>query len=231
MTYHTVTTSAVSGKPAPAATAVSATNKPKPNLPPRQPLPTPVIDPNKPILALELDVHLPFIVAVGRRGHAAPQSPRRWAGPELVEYVRQAVADGFQVFCVQESCGFGFVLHRQLVEAGAQSFVITPEALSGKRKTDKLDARVLCLRLSRWLDGHVDELWPIRIPSEEEQRPPGTLSTPQVFGPPDPLFGQSDVLQGLRDQWSFHEMEENARPRPGALVTLSLRRLSSAASI
>jgi transposase len=80
------------------------------------------------------------------------------------------IAEGHQVFCVQESCGFGFTLHRRLVEAGAQSFLITPVALNGARKTDKLDARALCLRLSRWLDGNRDELAPIRIPTEAEQR-------------------------------------------------------------
>ena len=84
--------------------------------------------------------------------------------------VRQWVAEGFQVFGVEESCGFGFVLHRELVAAGAQSFLITPIALNGARKTDKLDARALCLRLSRWLDGNRDELAPIRVPSEAEQR-------------------------------------------------------------
>jgi hypothetical protein len=46
------------------------------------------------------------------------------------------VAEGLIVYVVQESCGFGFVLHRQLVAAGAQSFLITPLALNGKRKTD-----------------------------------------------------------------------------------------------
>jgi hypothetical protein len=59
----------------------------------------------------------------------------------MVAQVRRWIAEGFQVFCVQESCGFGFVLHRELVAAGAQSFLITPIALNGKRKTDKLDAR------------------------------------------------------------------------------------------
>jgi transposase len=43
-------------------------------------------------------------------------------------------------------------------------------ALNGKRKTDKLDARALCARLSRWVDGNKDELCPIRIPTEAEQR-------------------------------------------------------------
>jgi len=139
-------------------------------VPPRQPLPTAIIDPGKPLLKLGLDVHLEFIMAVAQKGHTNPQAPRKFTREQLVAQVRKWVAEGFQVFCVQESCGFGFVLHRELVAAGAQSFLITPIALNGQRKTDKLDARALCLRLSRWLDGNRDELAPIRIPSETEQR-------------------------------------------------------------
>ena len=139
-------------------------------IPPRQPLPTAVIDPGKPMLKLGLDVHLEFIMAVAQKGHTNPQAPRKFTRELLVAQVRKWVAEGFQVFCVQESCGFGFVLHRELMAAGAQSFLITPIALNGKRKTDKLDARALCLRLSRWLDGNREELAPIRIPSQTEQR-------------------------------------------------------------
>lgn len=138
-------------------------------IPPRQPLPTAVIDPGKPLLKLGLDVHLEFIMAVAQKDHANPHAPRKFTRDQLVAQVRKWVAEGFQVFCVQESCGFGFVLHRELAAEGAQSFLITPIALNGKRKTDKLDARALCLRLSRWLDGNRDELSPIRIPSEQEQ--------------------------------------------------------------
>ena len=140
------------------------------NLPPRQPLPTAVLDPAKPMLKLGLDVHLEFIMAVVQKDHANPHAPRKFTRAQLVAQVPKWVAEGFQVCCVQESCGFGFVLHRELLAAGAQSFLITPIALNGKRKTDKLDARALCLRLSRWLDGNRDELAPIRIPSETEQR-------------------------------------------------------------
>lgn len=141
-----------------------------PALPPRQPLPTPVLDPGKPRLQLGLDVHLEFTMAVVQHDHSQPKAPRKFTREQLVAQVHKWVAEGFQVFCVQESCGFGFTLHRQLVAAGAQSFLITPVDLSGKRKTDQLDARALCLRLSRWLDGNRDELAPIRIPSEAEQR-------------------------------------------------------------
>src|SRR5437762_1902856 len=109
-------------------------------------------------------------MAVVQRGHASLQAPRHLTRAQLVEQVRRWVAEGLQVFCVQESCGFGFVLHRQLVAAGAQSFLITPIALNGQRKTDKLDARALCLRLCRWLDGNRDELSPIGVPTEVDQR-------------------------------------------------------------
>ncbi len=146
---------------------VSTSTKP---VAPRQPLPQPVIDPTKPRLQLGLDVHLKFITVVVQRGNTSAQAPRQFTFEQLIRQTRQWVAQGLQVFYVQESCGFGFVLHHQLVAAGAQSFLITPVALNGKRKTDKLDARALCLRLSRYLDGNRDELAPIRIPTEAEQR-------------------------------------------------------------
>ncbi len=158
MTANNVTTTAPAGKPA---------ARP---VPPHQPLPRAVIDPAKPMLKLGLDAHLESITAVVQKDHANPHAPRPFTNDQLLAQVKNWIAQGHQVFCVQESCGFGFTLHRRLVEAGAQSFLITPIALNGARKTDKLDARALCLRLSRWLDGNRDELAPIRIPSEAEQR-------------------------------------------------------------
>ena len=48
--------------------------KPPRPLPPRQPLPTAVLHPNRPALQLGLDVHLEFIMAVVQRGHASLQA-------------------------------------------------------------------------------------------------------------------------------------------------------------
>jgi transposase len=129
--------------------------------------------PPRPLLKLGLDVHLHSIVAVIQEGQQTPKSPRKFTRPELVEYVRKQVQAGMEVWCVQEACGFGFVLHRQLEALGAHSLVITPIPLhepGSRRKTDKLDAGALCLRLSRYLQGDHRELRPIRIPTEEEQR-------------------------------------------------------------
>jgi hypothetical protein len=50
------------------------------------------------------------------------------------------------LFCVQESRGPGFVLHRELVAMPEQSRSLTPVALNGQRKSDRLDARALRLR-------------------------------------------------------------------------------------
>lgn len=154
----------------PHALVIDPVPAPAKTLPPRQPLPRPVLYADKPSLKLGLDVHLEFIMAVVQRDHAAPQAPRKFTPDQLILQVQKWVAEGLVVYAVAESCGFGFVLHRRLVEAGAQSFLITPIALNGQRKTDKLDARALCVRLSRWVDGNKDELAPIRIASEAEQR-------------------------------------------------------------
>lgn len=110
------------------------------------------------MLKLSLDVHLDFIMAVVQRDHGTPQALRKFRREQLVGQIQQWVAQGLQVFCVQESCGFGFVLHRQLRAAGAQSFLITPIALNGQRKTDKLDARALCVRLDSKLEREPHEM-------------------------------------------------------------------------
>ena len=165
MTLTTVTNTPLANKP------VVTPSPPvlKLALPAAQPLPKPVLHPDRPTLKLGLDVHLEFIMAVAQRDHSSPMAPRKFTPDQLVLQVQKWVAEGLVVHSVQESCGFGFVLHRNLVAAGTQSFLITPISLNGKRKTDKLDSRALCLRLSRYVDGNHDELSPIRIPSLIEQ--------------------------------------------------------------
>ena len=126
-----------------------------------------------PQLKLGLDVHLSFIMVVVQEGHLTPKAPRKMDSFELIKAVRAWRSEGYQIHSVQESCGMGFTLHRALEAAGVHSLVITPILLNERntrRKTDKLDARALCCRLSRYLDGNREELRPIRIPSEEEQR-------------------------------------------------------------
>src|ERR1700736_2577052 len=121
---------------------------------------------------LGLDVDLRHIVA-------AIECERSWIGPAqkfcrapLLAWVKEKIAEGHTVHTVYECCGFGYSLHEELVAAGARSVVTTPMRLNleRRRKNDRMDGRELCVRLSRYLDGHRDELKPIRIPSRAEQQ-------------------------------------------------------------
>jgi transposase len=124
------------------------------------------------VLKLGLDVDLQQITATVQHDHQHPKPARGFTVLRLVQWVREQVRAGYTVWTVYESCGFGYTLHYQLVEAGARSLVISPVRLQTerRRKNDRLDSRQLCLRLSRYLDGQKDELPVIRIPTVAEQQ-------------------------------------------------------------
>ena len=124
------------------------------------------------MIKLGLDVDLKQITATVQYDHQHPKPARSFNVAGLVDWVRKKVAAGHAIHTVYESCGFGYTLHYQLVEAGARSLVISPVRLNTqrRRKNDRLDSRQLCLRLSRYLDGQKDELPVIRIPTVAEQQ-------------------------------------------------------------
>src|SRR6185436_13524316 len=97
---------------------------------------------------------------------------QKFTRAHLINWIQKQIAAGHAVHTVYEACGFGYTLHHALGAAGARSLVTTPMRLSleRRRKNDRLDARALCVRLSRHLDGHAHELRPIRIPSRAEQQ-------------------------------------------------------------
>jgi transposase len=77
----------------------------------------------------------------------APRYFGKSSREEILGAVKPLVALGNRVVCVQEVCGFGYCFHRELQAAGVESLVVAPEALNGRRKTDKRDAGKLCLLL------------------------------------------------------------------------------------
>lgn len=118
-----------------------------------------------------LDVDLGQIAVAMQCGGGAISLGRKYSREQLFGWIRQKVARGARVYTAYECCGFGYTLHEQLVEAGAHSLLTTPMRLNleRRRKNDRLDARELCMRLSRYLEGQKDELKPIRIPSRRER--------------------------------------------------------------
>src|SRR6266481_9808726 len=78
-----------------------------------------------------------------------------------------------EVHAVYEACGFGFALQRQLSALSIQCHVVCPQKLDehNKRvKTDGLDAKALCLRLDRFVQGNRAALALVRLPSEQEEQ-------------------------------------------------------------
>lgn len=126
----------------------------------------------KSIFKLGLDVDLQQITVTIQCGHQTPKPAQGFTVGRLVQWIRTQAQAGHAIHTVYESCGFGYSLHSQLVQAGAHNRVISPVRLDQqrRRKNDRLDSRQLCLRLSRYLEGQSDELSVIRVPSVEEQQ-------------------------------------------------------------
>ena len=119
-------------------------------------------------LGLDVDLRTVVVAVQCDQGEIAPA--QKFTRARLVAWVKDQVAAGHTVHTVYECCGFGYTLHEALTAAGAQSLLTTPMRLSleRRRKNDRLDARELCVRLSRYLAGQRHELRPIRLPSRAE---------------------------------------------------------------
>jgi hypothetical protein len=121
-------------------------------------------------LGLDVDLRQVVVGMQCSRGTIGPA--RKFSREQLIAWVKHKRAQDDVVHAVYESCGFGYTLHEELIGAGAHCIVTTPMRLNleRRRKNDRLDGRELCVRLSRYLDGHRDELKPIRIASRAEQQ-------------------------------------------------------------
>ena len=171
-------TSSVAPSKAPALSLEADRLAPVKSVPlhPPQPLhPThfPKAPPGKSVLKVGLDIDIQRLMATIQWDHLNPQPARTFQSTEdLLDWVRQRVAEGHVVYTVYEACGFGYCLHYDLVKAGAISLVISPMLLdrSRRRKNDRLDSGQLCLRLCRYVDGQLNELHVIRVPKVDEQQ-------------------------------------------------------------
>ncbi len=126
-------------------------------------------------IKLGIDVHQAFQVVVVQEGGNNPKPAQRmpkaaflgWA--EKLRRSHPAAA----IHAVYEACGFGFGLQRQLSALGIKCYVVCAQKLDerGQRvKTDGRDAKALCLKLDRYVEGNREALAVVRVPSEEEEQ-------------------------------------------------------------
>jgi transposase len=124
-------------------------------------------------IKLGIDVHQDFYVVVEQVGGSNPKPPQRFAKAAFLHWAAKLKSQGREVYAVYEACGFGFTLQRQLSALGVRSHVICPQKLDEQNKrvkTDGLDAKALCLRLDRFVQGNRDALAIVRVPTEEEEQ-------------------------------------------------------------
>jgi transposase len=124
-------------------------------------------------IKLGIDVHQDFYVVVMQEGGANPKPPQRFAKQAFVQWAAKLKNRSGQVHAVYEACGFGFGLQRQLNALGIACYVVCPQKLDEQNKrvkTDGLDAKALCLRLDRFVQGNRAALALVRVPTEQEEQ-------------------------------------------------------------
>src|SRR5207248_129992 len=106
-------------------------------------------------------------------GGGNPKPPQRFRKEAFLHWAAKLKSQGGQIHAVYEACGFGFALQRQLTALGINCHVVCPQKLDEEHKrvkTDSLDARALCLKLDRFVQGNPSALALVRVPTEEEEQ-------------------------------------------------------------
>lgn len=124
-------------------------------------------------IKLGIDVHQDFYVVAEQMDGSNPKPPQRFQKQAFLHWVAKLARSGAEVYAVYEACGFGFGLQRNLSALGIHCYVVCPQKLDEQNrrvKTDGLDAKALCLKLDRFIQGNRSALALVRVPSEEEER-------------------------------------------------------------
>jgi transposase len=128
----------------------------------------------KEAIKLGIDVHQEFYVVAMQMGGLSPKPAQRFKKQAFLHWVaRLKEKSGAPIYAVYEACGFGFSLQRQLSALGIHCHVVCPQKLDehNKRvKTDSADARALCLKLDRFVEGNRAALALVRVPNQEEEQ-------------------------------------------------------------
>jgi transposase len=131
-------------------------------------------NPGKAVIKLGIDVHQEFYVVVVQEGGGNPKPAQRFKKEAFLYWVAKLKKkSGAEIHAVYEARGFGFGLQRQLAAQGIACHVVCPQKLDERNKrvkTDGLDAKALCLKLDRFVEGNREAMAVVRVPSEEEEQ-------------------------------------------------------------
>lgn len=121
-----------------------------------------------------LDVHAAQITVCRQIDGLLPQPPQKRSWDECLEWIEAHVKAKAIVHTCYEAGPCGYGLHRRLEALGATNLVVAPQKWDAKQrrvKTDKRDARELCDRLDRYVQGNETVFSVVQVPTpEQEQR-------------------------------------------------------------
>jgi transposase len=126
-------------------------------------------------IKLGIDVHQEFYVVVVQEEGGNPKPAQRFRKEAFLSWAARLKqkSGAAQIHAVYEACGFGFGLQRALTALGIKCHVVCPQKLDEQNKrvkTDGLDAKALCLKLDRYVEGNREALAVVRVPTEEEEQ-------------------------------------------------------------
>src|SRR5882724_5855874 len=126
-------------------------------------------------IKMGIDVHQDFYVVVIQEGGSNPKPPQRFHKEAFLHWAAKLKekSGGAELYAVYEACGFGFGLQRKLTALSIHCYVVCPQKLDEQNKrvkTDGLDAKALCLRLDRFVQGNRHALALVRVPTEQEEQ-------------------------------------------------------------
>jgi len=127
---------------------------------------------------IAIDMHLKSFRVVRQMGHASVQPAQRFEPAGFYRWLEKEKQKAERVAVCYEAGCFGYEPARRMQAMGVEVYVIAAQSWDEQRKgqvNDKLDAAVMCRRLSEYLDGHGKALSVVHIPSrqEEEERAVG----------------------------------------------------------
>lgn len=134
---------------------------------------TPTEAPKIDRIKIAIDMHKASYRVVRQCDYAAPEPPQKFTPEQFGPWLQKQLGLARAVYVCYEAGCFGYEPARRWQALGAHVLVIAPQNWDQQQKrqvNDKLDARVMCQRLSQHLDGHRHALSVVRIPTREEER-------------------------------------------------------------